>query len=364
MDRVGILTFHRAINYGAVLQAYALNESIKKLGYVPVTINYKNPHIEKIYDPKQFNYRRSLRSFLSGVLTYNRRQKKKESFEKFQAKFFILDQIPDLYDEKNIKHLNSYKKFLTGSDQVWNYAHTKFDRAYFLDFITDSSKKNSYAASFGFDRIPDEYVADYTELLSDFNHISVREEQGASIIKSLLNREVEVVLDPTMLLSKDDWVKISQDYRGKRDYILIYQMATSESLLDFAVNLSKETNYEIIYISDALRKRIKATYAAGVSPQDFLGLFKNAKYIVTNSFHGTAFSINFNKPFFVEMLPPPAKVNSRLENILDTFDLRSRQIINGNNGNIFNEIDYTTVNKKLELERQRSLDYLKRVLEK
>ncbi len=363
MGKVGILTFHRAINYGAVLQAYALNESIKNIGYAPVTIDYKNPHIEKIYDPIHFNYR-SLKSFIGGVLTYNRRQKKKKSFEDFRTKFFVLDQISDLYDKKYIKHLNLYKKFLTGSDQVWNYAHTQFDKAYFLDFISDSSKKNSYAASFGFDWIPVEYVADYKKLLEDFNHISVREEQGAAIIKRLLNRKAEVVLDPTMLLSKNDWVKISEDYRReKRDYILIYQVATSQSLLDFAVNLSKETNREIICISDALRKRIKATYVAGVGPQEFLGLLKNAKYIITNSFHGTAFSINFNKLFFVEMLPPPAKVNSRLENILDTFNLRSRQIINGNNDNIFNEIDYTTVNKKLELERQRSLNYLKRILD-
>lgn len=363
MDKVGIINFHRAVNYGAVLQAYALSESIKRLGSNPFTIDYKNQYIEKTYDLKFYNSR-NIKQIINKILTYYRRKRKTQKFEFFREQYLILEKLTDLYTKENIKYLEQYNSFITGSDQVWNYNMTQFDKAYFLDFVSDCRKKNSYAASFGFDRVPNEYMDEYKELLSDFNHISVREEQGASIIKSLLNREVEVVLDPTMLLSKDDWVKISQDYRGKRDYILIYQMATSESLLDFAVNLSKETNYEIIYISDALRKRIKATYAAGVSPQDFLGLFKNAKYIVTNSFHGTAFSINFNKPFFVEMLPPPAKVNSRLENILDIFDLRSRQIINGNNDNIFNEIDYTTVNKKLELERQRSLDYLKRVLEK
>lgn len=362
MDKVGIITFHRAINYGAVLQAFALNESIKKLGYVPITIDYKNPHIEKIYNPKHFNYR-SLKSFLSGILTYNRRKMKKERFEEFREKYFILDQTSNLYATENIRHLDSYDKFITGSDQVWNYAPTQFDKAYFLDFVSDSRKKNSYAASFGFDKVPDEYLGDYKAFLGDFNNISVREEQGAIIIKELLNRKAEVVLDPTMLLSKDDWGTISQDYKIKKDYVLIYQLATSQSLLNFAVNLSKKTNCKIIYISDALRKRIKAKYANGIGPQEFLGLFKNAKYIVTNSFHGTAFSINFNKLFFVEMLPPPAKVNSRLENILDTFDLRSRQIVSGANDNIFAEIDYKKVNKKLEIERQRSLDYLKRILE-
>lgn len=362
MDKVGIITFHRAINYGAVLQAYALNENIKKLGYYPVTIDYKNSHIEKIYDPKKFNYK-SLKSFLGGILTYNRRKNKKERFEDFRERYFVFDQISDLHATENIRHLDSYNKFITGSDQVWNYAPTQFDQAYFLDFVSDSKKKNSYAASFGFDKVPDEYYYDYKALLGDFNNISVREKQGAVIIKELLNRNAEIVLDPTMLLSKDDWYTISQDYKVKKDYILIYQLATSQSLLDFAVNLSKKTNCEIIYINDSLRKKIKATYVNEIGPQEFIGLFKNAKYIVTNSFHGTAFSINFSKLFFVEMLQPPAKVNSRLENILDTFDLRSRQIINGNNDNIFTEIDYKKVNKKLEVERQWSLNFLKRILE-
>jgi hypothetical protein len=358
MHKIGIINFHRAINYGAVLQAYALSEAIKKLGYNAVTIDYKNPLIEKIYNPRYINYK-SLKGILSGILTYNRRKRKKELFEDFRAKYFTLYEPPNLYS----LNTDEYYKFITGSDQVWNYNLTEYDTVYFLEFISVSKKKNSYAASFGFDEIPDEYVEDYRGFLEDFNQISVREEQGAQIIKNLLNRHAEVVLDPTMLLSKEEWIKISKKYKRNKNYILIYQLAASQSLLDFAVELSKQTNCEIINISDAIRRRIKAKYVTGVGPQEFMGLFSNARYIVTNSFHGTAFSINFNKPFFVEMLPPPAKVNSRLENILDTFDLRSRQIINGTNANIFTDIDYATVSKKLELERKRSLDYLKRILD-
>lgn len=362
MGKIGIINFHRAVNYGAVLQAYALSESIIRLGGNPFTIDHKNQFIEKAYSLNPI-YSRNIKQIINKILTYYQRKKKAQKFEAFREKYLVLEKISDLYSEENAINLEKYNSLITGSDQVWNYNMTQFDKAYFLDFMYDSRKKNSYAASFGFNHLPDEYLDDYKKLLEDFNHISVREEQASAIIKTLLNREAEVVLDPTMLLSKDDWFKISQDYKGKKNFILIYQMATSQSLLDFAVYLSKKTNCDIIYISDAIRKRIKATYASGIGPLEFIGLFKNAKYVVTNSFHGTAFSINFNKPFFVEMLPPPAKVNSRLENILDIFDLRSRQIINGNNDNIFNDIDYTTVNKKLESERQRSLDYLQRILE-
>jgi len=361
MYKVGIITFHRAINYGAVLQAYALNESIKKLGYDPVTIDYKNPHIEKVYNPMHFTCR-SLKGYVEGILTYYRKKKKRDRFEAFRSRYLVLDHISNLYAVENIQYLKSYDKFLTGSDQVWNYVLTQFDKAYFLNFVSDSKKKNSYAASFGFDNVPAKYLHEYKDLLTDFNHISVREEQGAALIKHLLNRNAEVVLDPTMLLLKDDWAKISQDYKGKKNYILIYQLASSQSLVNFAVNLSKQTNCEIIYINDGLRKKIKATYVGGIGPQMFVGLFQRAKYIVTNSFHGTVFSIIFNKPFFIEILPS-AKGNSRLKNILDTFDLESRQIINGKNDNIFNQIDYVELNKILELKRQQSLEYMKRILE-
>lgn len=358
MNKIGLISFHRANNYGAVLQAYALSDIIKRLGYNPITIDYKNQSIENSYALYYFKGR-SLKSIISGAITYHIRKKKKYKYEDFRSKFLTLYEVTDLFS----MNCDIFSKFITGSDQVWNYKIILFDKVYFLNFVYDHKKKNSYAASFGFDRVPDEFLDDYKKLLSDFNHISVRESQGANIIKELIGRDAEVCLDPTMLLSGDEWCKISHDFKSKKDYILIYQMATSQSLLDFAVYLSKKTNCDIIYISDAIRKRIKATYASGIGPLEFLGLLKNAKYVVTNSFHGTAFSINFNKPFFVEMLPPPANVNSRLKSILDIFDLRSRQIINGNNDNIFNEIDYTSVNQKLELERQRSLDYLKRILE-
>ena len=134
-------------------------------------------------------------------------------------------------------------------------------------------------------------------------------------------------------------------------------------MIEFAHSLAKKTGCKIVYISYSIMRRVKAVYEKCVGPEEFIGLFKNASYIVTNSFHGTAFSINFNKAFFVELLPPPAKVNSRLENILDNFGLRNRQIINGSNDDVFAEIDYSAVNNKLKLERMSSLKYLKRILE-
>lgn len=184
------------------------------------------------------------------------------------------------------------------------------------------------------------------------------------MVKDLINREAELVLDPTLLLNKQDWESIARDYDNKKEYILLYAFGNSPTIKTFVEDLSRRTGCEIVYISYSLIKRINAKYEKYVGPLEFLGLFKNARYVVTNSFHGTCFSINFNKDFFLEMLPESQGVNSRLENILDLFDLRSRQIINGENANINISIDYQKVNEKLLVERRRSLDFLHKILDR
>lgn len=355
--KVATISFHRAINYGAVLQVYALMKTISKMDHECTVLDYRCKKLENDYKCN------SLKDFVRLLVIGRDKKKVKNKFEHFRNTYLKLSK--PYYNLGELSTTNEiYDNFICGSDQVWNYAGSGFDKAYFLDFVEDNSKKNSYAASFGFSFIPQEYLKKYKNLLCTFNNISVREKQGAEIIKDLLGKKVETVLDPTLLLSKEEWYKLSLNYQNKKEYILLYVFELTPTIKTFTENLANETGCEIIFISLGIKKNIHAYHAKDVGPQEFLGLFRNAKYVVTNSFHGTAFSINFDKEFFIELLNKSAKVNSRLENILDTFDLRSRQIINGNNDNIFNEIDYTTVNKKLELERQRSLDYLQRIFEK
>lgn len=131
----------------------------------------------------------------------------------------------------------------------------------------------------------------------------------------------------------------------------------------FIKQLSAETNCEVVIISYSLKRTLKATYEKVVGPLEFLGLFKNAKYVVTNSFHGTAFSINLNKNFFLEILPENQGVNSRLINILNLFDLKSRQIVDGKNDFIHEPIDYNKVNQKLNEERSKSIDFIRKIIE-
>ena len=126
-------------------------------------------------------------------------------------------------------------------------------------------------------------------MLRNYNYMSVREKQGAQIIKRLLDKDVPVVLDPTLLVTKEKWFKLADGYTKYKNYILIYGFGSSNNLIEFARNLSKKTGYKIIHIANPYFRKIGFTYERAVDPKGFLGLFKNAKYIITNSFHGTAF---------------------------------------------------------------------------
>jgi len=257
-----------------------------------------------------------------------------------------------------------YNCFLTGSDQVFNLECSNYDENYFLDFVKENKKKNSYAASFGFDNAPENDVEKYKKLLNGFKNISVREKQGVKIAKEIADKDAVEVLDPTLLISGDEWceiVKHTPKYSNK--YILIYALKPSKMLMEFANELKRLTGYDMVFIKDSLTKEGQnvlskdVKYVKDVDPFEFVNYFANAEYIITNSFHGTAFSINFNKKFFTELLAPETKVNSRLENILDMLDLRDRQILSLDDVKL-DEIDYERVNKVLEERKNLSIDYL------
>lgn len=366
--KVGTITYHRAVNYGAVLQTFALQKVLDKLGVENEVIDYRADYIEWIYKPFCMRNVKNIKDFMRVVGGANIKYRKKKCFFDFLEKNIKISQKK--YNKSNINKSNSeYSMFLTGSDQVFNLECSNYDNAYFLDFVEDINKKNSYAASFGFDKAPEKDVEKYKELLSSFNNIAVREKQGVEIVKDIVNKEAIETLDPTLLLSADEWKSIIKKPKVKEEgYILVYAMAPSKRLIEFADKLSKMTGKEILFIKDSLTREgqnvLKGNikYLKDVGPDEFIELFSKAEYVITNSFHGTVFSINFNKKFFMELLAPEWNVNSRLENILDMLDLRKRQIVDLNVN--LEEIDYEKVNKMLDERRKISLDYLsKNVLE-
>ncbi len=356
--KYGVVTFHRAINFGAVLQTLALQDVLKQRGIESEVIDYRSNFIEKHYEgfklKDMINLRKIARILLKNAFAKNNH----EHFYRFSKKYISISDKAYFETEELKSDASQYAAFIVGSDQVWNYISAGFDKTYFLDFVDKSEKKLSYAASFGVENIPEIYKAEYRELLSSFNKISTREQQGKKIIKKLLGKEVPVVLDPTLLLTKNEWTSYMDIVNNSEDYVLVYLISETKSILKFAKEIGKRTNTKVIYINDRFYKRMGMKNKAKISPSEWLSLFYGAKYVVTNSFHGIAFSINFKKELFVELLPEPAKVNSRIQNTLDMFGLSNRIISKNKSFENYKKINYLEVDMKLNSEREKSLNYI------
>lgn len=353
--KIGILTFINTINFGASLQAYALQETLNKMGEKAEIIRYKNKDIE---DKEKNKGKRSLnlKGIYRQLIMGNGLRKKTEAFKKYEEKNlrFGLE-----LNEKDFKEINNYYDlFITGSDQVWNMRITEKNYLYFLNFVNDNNKKISYAPSFGNDKFPEEEKENTANLLSQFKAISVREKSGSELIKKISNIDATVVLDPTLLLDKEEWENRIEFVPNLKHYILVYFPHDKKKVFDFVKILKKKTGLPVVYlsISPKIQKGVKTIYNA--SPDEFLGWMKNADYVVTGSFHGTAFSINLNKEFFYE----PSGDGSRIGNLVNISGTVERSIENLDA--IGNKIDYTIVNKNMKIARNKSLEWLKSAIGK
>ena len=344
--KIGILTFQNANNYGALLQAYALQSVLVTKGHQADLINYYCEAIQK--GTPLFSVCRMTDIFKipARLLLLPIRQHIANKFAYFRKKYFSQS---SLYHPATIQQaVSQYDLFITGSDQVFNPRITGFDANYFLAFSKDTSKNASYAASFGFE-------------LKDLSEQEKQEQQGAEIIHSLTGQTAQVHIDPTLLLTKTQWQELAQLPTRPKPYMLLYLMHKDPGLITFAKQLARVKNCQLLYVSTAvdIKNRVPAKHITP-TPQEWLGLFLNAQYVVTNSFHGLAFSINFNKTFFVGKLPASWPANSRLKNLLHLTGLQNRVYTNFTD-NYDQPIDWETVNEKLGNERKKSLAYLQAI---
>ena len=355
--KIGIVTFHRALNYGALLQAFALQYALTKLDAEPYLLDYRNPVIENLYSYPTFSERKTMKEKIKFLIQGKFEIERREKFEKYRKQFLNLSET--IYTPDNIGlSSDKYDLFITGSDQVWNYDAHNFDANFFLKFVNQKSKKFSYAASFGVSSIPDTHKDVYFDLLNDFSMCSVREEQGIHILDGLGISQRRLDIDPTMLLTKEEWkTQFNIPQKSDEKYIFVYYFELTNTLRDYIENLSNETGYTVIYIGNPFKSPFKCKNKAlkTADPIEFIYAISNAEYVVTNSFHGTALSIIFNKNFYVELLKKYAKVNSRIDNILKMFNLENHLICRTRS---LEETDWSCVNKKMEELRSRSLEYL------
>lgn len=361
---IGIINYHRADNYGAVLQSYALQKVIFKCGYDCEIINYKCSYISNHYKLLHFN---NLSQLASDVAYLSSHIQKKRGFKRFRRDYLVLSETS--YDKHNINESNMrYRVFVTGSDQVFNYTNTGFDKTYFLNFVESKNVKCSYAASFGFSEIPKEYKKIYKELLTGFKYISFREQTGSALYKELTSEEAPTLLDPTLIADREIW-RFDNDFaRNNEPYILVYFLERSSKAFAFVDFLKQQTSMKVIYIGSLIkvhRNNLDADYMAGLSPDEFVLLFKNASYVVTNSFHGTAFSIIFEKQFWVNLLENGKATNDRFMSLLNQLGLNDRFIPSDEYNTDFlnKKIDYNEVNKLLKECKQKAINFIKKICE-
>jgi hypothetical protein len=294
-----------------------------------------------------------------GNLLKRRKMKKLKSIKEQNLRLFskkYINESEKIYNKETKYQLNDdFDFFISGSDQVWNPNFLYGDDVYFLQF-TEYTKRISYAPSFGISKIEKEYDV-YKKLLNDFNYISVREEDGKKIVKEMTGRDVPVLVDPTLLLTKEDWYKIFPSKRKpiEKKYILVYFLGEAEKDgLKETYKIAKKNNLEVINL---LNLKYEKFYT--VDPAEFVSLFANASLIMTDSFHGTIFSIIFEKPFIAYKRE---QMNSRIDSLLKMFNLNERKIENIAKENYF-EINYDRKSIILKQEREKSFNYLKTAIE-
>lgn len=349
--KIALLTFHNAYNYGAALQAYALQKTIEMYGISCEYINYVNLCRHNMYDMtyqfihaiKMNDFGRAIR-ILAGMPFMGIRAHR---FNKFYKKYLSVTET--LYRKsEEVKKLNSeYDKFIVGSDQVWNPENNGSDWSYLLDFVDDNYKKNSYSSSFGISEISDKYIKDYIFYLAQFNNLSTGEEKGVQIIKDLTGRDAKLVLDPVFLIRGKDWEKlIKQRKTDKGVFVFFYtnKQGQIKKFLDSGYPMQGKSMHILsssVGIKDFIdiRKKIKFS----MSPLEFIREVRDAEIVVTASFHCVALSIILHKQFCVILTGDCGK-DERVINILKITGLESRIIESGSSlKQIIEPINYNHV---------------------
>ena len=367
--KIATLTYHASHNYGSVLQAYALAKQLEIMGNEVNIINLR-PHSQKDMYRKELPNRGIMRNLMYSTI----KAKLYKRYDEYER--FINDVLPITKKEySNTEELteicNDYDAFICGSDQIWNPVCPDFETAYYLQFLDSNSKakKISYAPSFGKHEFDEATRSQINEWAKGFDSISVREQKGKEILNDIDSDKISVVCDPVILLDKKYWDEFAVEPNIKKPYMLVYFLENNHGRKDFIDELSKKLGLKAVvlteYLKDIAKPYIKKYDA---SPEEFVGLFKNASFVYTNSFHGTAFATIFNKPFITVINPDQENAinnnDSRKIDYLTKIGLESRLVKNElpRKDEILN-INYLESNKKMQEFKDNSYNYLKRALE-
>lgn len=387
MKKVGIVSCYFQKNYGSMLQAYATQQVIEKLGYKSETICIDGI-AKEIRNAKLKYYMKQLNDWnvIKGKLGFIKRFFLKKMDSNFKENVLIRDKkfnefkntkykLSPVYNSKKEIgiYCNNYSSVLVGSDQLW--LPSNIDANYYtLNFVPENINKIAYATSFGVSSLPKRQWSFANKFLNHINYVSVREEGGQNIIKQVAHREVPVVCDPTLLFTKDEWLNYFPNKRLYKDkYIFCYFLGNNPEQREFADKIRKVTGYKIVsllhmdeYIKSDVSFPDYAPYDIG--PEEFVNLIRNAELVLTDSFHGTVFSVLNGKRFFTFRRFKEGSVlstNSRMHSLFNLLNLHERFItadINVDDA-LSLDINYKIVWDRIEVYRKKSYEYLMKALE-
>ena len=362
---VNVITRHAPSNYGSLLQSVATVNVLQRLGHEATIIDYVRPDdhgLNKVDEEAKLKGGSTVKRMVYILIRYPIEKFAEIRFAAMRKK--LLKMTKRFSSIQELSHLQA-DCFMTGSDQVWGpMVNGKYDPAYFLDFVKNS-KRVAYAASFGKTDFDEETVNEYKRLLLSYEKIAVRENSAVELIKDWGGINcLGQVIDPTLLLSGEEWKNLFEIRNiKKKPYILIYQIHNDANLSKYAKDLANHKKMKLIRVNPFLHQCFRGgKFRLCPDVKEFLELINNAAYIVTDSFHGTCFAINFNKQF-VEVLPNNA-TGTRNQSVLELTGLTSRIVTNFSDFSIVNNvINYAPVNEILESERLRCVELVNEMLE-
>ena len=362
-----IITLALSYNYGAVLQSYALAEKLKQLGVEVEIYNYN----DKKRITFNLTFKAKIKHFVwdivKKILTLG---KKERNYKKFRNQYLPLTKIKYKNNLDLRKNPGEYDLYISGSDQIWNPDLFVYDTSYFFDFLPDEKRRISYSSSFGKASFNEDYKEKCGKYLKKYEKISVREASGVNIVSELCGKSAECTLDPTLLLSMEEWDNLAQkaskrakNFNGILCYVMKGDSKVVNAIEEIAQKLSKKTSLPIMRLGlkeyEVFKYGKKGSHLTA-TPIDYLKYFMNAEYVVTNSFHGTAFSINFGKKFYVPIndeLPPEKALHERISSLINLVGAENCIVKTSNM--IINDVEISHLQDKLKIEREKSLDFIK-----
>lgn len=373
MKTIGIITYHHYYNYGTMLQAFALQEKVEQLGYQAELIDFKQDNSLSRYEMLKLRIKRmpvyikERKKYRALADSREKIKEKNELFEQFYKTYLHVGKKKYTTTQQLMENPPVYDGYVVGSDQTWNPFVANSPEAFFLPFVENKSKKGSYGPSSAVKSLSDEKEKEYRKKLSNFSFLSCREQDGAQLLSRITQKEVKCVLDPTLLLSAKEWGKYCEFEIPKEPYILVYFLGEKSEHRRAVEKIQKLTNWKIISLPAAYLEMENNDYKkVWGGPKEFLSLIRGAALICTDSFHGTMFSINFQRNFFSFCKSSDSEEsseNSRLYSALNIFGLSNRIIHNMDNLTAEDiSIDYKNVIPILEEQRRDSIEYLENML--